>query len=199
MKTKREENRDDLKKRLVDAAEARIAAGGLSGLKARDVTADAGCALGALYNVVEDLDRLILLVNSRTLARLGETLKAAVPEGAAPKQVMAALAQAYVGFALENTRLWSALFRHRLPDGVEVPDWHRAEHGVLIEQIIAPLSHLRPDLDAQMLRRRAGTVFAAVHGVVQLALTGRFVGTPRAALREEVAALVDAMTRGLEG
>lgn len=81
MKTKREEQRDDLKKRLVDAAEARIAAGGLSGLKARDVTADAGCALGALYNVVEDLDRLILLVNSRTLARLGAALKAAVPRG----------------------------------------------------------------------------------------------------------------------
>jgi AcrR family transcriptional regulator len=197
MKTRREEQRDDLKKRLVDAAEARIAAGGLSGLKARDVTADAGCALGALYNVVEDLDRLILLVNSRTLARLGATLAAAVPQGAASKEAMAALAQAYLRFALENQRLWSALFHHRLPDGVEPPEWHIAEHGVLIAQIIAPLSQLRPDLTPEMLQQRAKTVFAAVHGVVHLALSGRYIGTPREALPGEVAALVDAMTRGL--
>lgn len=48
MRNKREEARDDLKKRLIDAAEARIAGGGLRGLKARDVTADAGCAPGGL-------------------------------------------------------------------------------------------------------------------------------------------------------
>ena len=93
MRNKREEARDDLKKRLIDAAEARIAAGGLRGLKARDVTADAGCALGALYNAFDDLDRLVLQVNSRTLARLGVALAASVPVDAGPKEVMAALAQ----------------------------------------------------------------------------------------------------------
>ena len=71
MRNKREEARDDLRKRLVDAAEARIASQGLAALKAREVTADAGCALGALYTAFDDLDRLILQVNSRTLVRLG--------------------------------------------------------------------------------------------------------------------------------
>ncbi|MES2433725.1 MAG: WHG domain-containing protein [Pseudomonadota bacterium] len=199
MRNNREEQREGLKQRLVDAAEARIAAGGLNGLKARDVTADAGCALGALYTAFEDLDRLILQVNSRTLARLGAALQASVVPGHGPRAVMAELAQGYVGFALQNFRLWAALFTHRLPEGIEAPDWHRDEHAVLIAQIIAPLSKLRPDLAGAALRQRALTVFAAVHGVVMLALTARFVATPREQLPGEVAALVEAMTRGLEG
>ena len=197
MRNKREEARDDLRKRLIDAAEARIAAQGLGALKAREVTADAGCALGALYTAFEDLDRLILQVNSRTLSRLGVALRVACPPGVDPKETMAALGQGYVGFALDNFHLWSALFNHRLPDGIEAPDWHRAEHAVLIEQIITPLHALRPDLPPDALQLRAKTVFAAVHGVVQLALHGRFVGTPRAQLPGEVAALIESMTRGL--
>ncbi|MCZ0813688.1 MAG: hypothetical protein ACQEVT_04665 [Pseudomonadota bacterium] len=43
---------------------------------------------------------------------------------------------------------------------------------------------------------RARTAFAAVHGVVLLALQGRFVGVPRSDLRHELRALADAMTRG---
>ena len=92
MRNKREEQREGLKARLIDAAEARIAAGGLAGLKAREVTADAGCALGALYNAFDDLDRLVLHVNSRTLARLGVALAAACPAGVGPKDTLAALA-----------------------------------------------------------------------------------------------------------
>jgi AcrR family transcriptional regulator len=199
MGNKREEHREELKKRLIDAAEARIAASGLRELKARDVTADAGCALGGLYTAFEDLDRLVLQVNSRTLARLGATLQASAQGQGGPKETLAALAQGYVGFALQNFRLWSALFTHRLPDGIEVPESHRAEHAVLIAQIIAPLSQLRPDLKGEALQQRARTVFAAVHGVVMLALTARFIATPPEALPGEVAALVEAMTRGLAG
>jgi hypothetical protein len=43
---------------------------------------------------------------------------------------------------------------------------------------------------------RSALVIAAVHGVVLLALQGRFVGVPLDQLKSEVAALVSAMTRG---
>lgn len=189
--------REDLRKRLVDAAESEIAEKGLKGLKARDVTAKAGCALGALYNSVQDLDQLVILVNSRTLGHLGETLRAAVPANASPVEVMKSLAGAYVAFAIAHPRLWSAVFFHRLPDGVEMPEWYKNEHAVLIAQLIEPLSKLRPDLAPDALRLRAQTLFAAVHGVVQLSFHGRYVGTPIELLESEVLALVDAMTRGL--
>ena len=167
--------------------------------RARAVMAAAGIALGGLYNAFEDLDRLVLQVNSRTLRQLGAALAAAVPDKAGPTVVMAALAQGYLGFALAEVNLWSALFTHRLPQGVEAPEWHRAEHAVLIAQIVGPLGELRPELAGSVLEQRAKTVFAAVHGVVHLALTARFVATPREELAGEVAALVAALTRGFGG
>jgi AcrR family transcriptional regulator len=189
-----DKKRDDLRKRLIDAAEGAIAEGGLRSLKARDVTAKAGCALGGLYNAVEDLDQLVILVNSRTLGRLGQDLQRAVPPDASPTEAMQALAGTYVDFALDNTALWSAVFNHRLPKGAEVPDWHKAEYPVLIAEIIGHLSQLRPDLPPEALKLRAQTLFASVHGVVQLAIHGRFVGGPLSVLKSEVSALVDAMT-----
>ncbi|KAG1647407.1 hypothetical protein GQR58_030623 [Nymphon striatum] len=116
---------------------------------------------------------------------------------ASPTDTMQALAATYVDFALDNTALWSAVFNHRLPAGSEVPDWHKADYPVLIAEIIAPLSLLRPDLPPDALQLRAQTLFASVHGVVQLAIHGRFVGAPLSMLKSEVAALVDAMTRGI--
>lgn len=185
----------DLRSRLIEAAEAEIAEKGLLGLKARDVTQRAGCALGAIYNAVADLDELVMRVNSRTLERLGQALAPASSAGS-PEAVTLALADAYAVFALENRRLWSALFEHRLPEGVEMPDWHRQEHEVLIARIVAPLQHLRPDLPDAEIRLRVRTLFGAVHGVVHLALQGRLVGVPEPLLRQEVAALVGALVAG---
>lgn len=185
----------DLRTRLIDAAEAEIAEKGLAGLKARDVTGRAGCALGAIYNVVADLDELVQRVNSRTLARLAAALEPAT-DTAGPEATMLALADAYAVFALNNRRLWSALFEHILPEGVAMPDWHRQEHEVLIARIGAPLTTLRPDLPTDLLHLRVRTLFGAVHGVVHLALQGRLVGLPEQALRQEVAALVTALVAG---
>lgn len=189
------DRKTDLRTRLIDAAEVEIAEKGLLGLKARDVTQRAACALGAIYNAVADLDELIMRVNSRTLERLGAALVPASAAGS-PEAVTLALADAYAVFALQNRRLWSALFEHRLPEGVAMPDWHRQEHEVLIARIVAPLQTLRPDLPEDDIRLRVRTLFGAVHGVVHLALQGRLVGVPEPQLRQEIAALVGALVLG---
>ncbi|WP_298860683.1 TetR-like C-terminal domain-containing protein [uncultured Sulfitobacter sp.] len=184
--------------RLIEAAESEIAEHGLQGLKARNVTTKAGCALGGLYNVVTDLDGLIILVNSKTLARLGDTLKEVVPHDAAADQAIQSLAQAYVAFAMAETNLWHAVFNHRLPENQELPQWHQKEYMVLIENIVKPLHEMFPDLVGDALALRAQTLFAAVHGVVQMSLNGQFAGSPREYLSQEVKALVGALVRGIE-
>ena len=196
MATNRDTKRAELRERLIDAAETELQEKGLAGLKARDVTARAGCALGALYNAVEDLDMLVLEVNARTLVKMGGALQAGLPgPEAAPIESLQALAGAYIDFALENRRLWLALFEHRLPEDRPVPERHRQNHAVLIDGIAAPLAQLRPDLSPEALALRARTVFAAVHGVVHLSLQGQFVGVPLPDLKSEVRALVEIMAR----
>lgn len=191
-------NRDELRTRLVDAAEDEIAQLGLTGLKARRVTKAAGCALGALYNVVADLDELIILVNSRTIKRLSDKLARALQDASSPESALQALAAAYMGFALSDEKLWFAAFNHRLPEGQDLPEWHQAEYLDLINYLAEPLSELLPNLSSEELVLRAQTLFAAVHGVVQLSLNGQFAGAPREVLPIEIQALVEALATGLK-
>ena len=197
METQEKPGRDNLRHRLIDAAERRIAEQGLAGLKARQVTADAGCALGALYNAFDDLDDLILHVNARTLDRLAAAFDGARRGGETAEETMAVLARTYVRFAMENRLLWSAVFALALPEGRSAPDWYVVRYRALIDQIVGPLATLRPDLSPDELQLRARTLFAAVHGVVRLFLDARFLAVPQDRITPEVAALVKAMTQGL--
>ena len=197
METQEKPGRDNLRHRLIDAAERGIAGQGLTGLKARQVTADAGCALGALYNAFDDLDDLILHVNARTLDRLAAAFAGARRAGDSAEETMAVLAQTYVRFALDNRMLWSAVFALALPEGRSAPDWYVVRYRALIDQIVGPLATLRPDLSPDELQLRARTLFAAVHGVVRLFLDARFLAVPQDRITPEVAALVKAMTQGL--
>ena len=83
------ERRTKLREALIEAAERSLAAGGLPGLKTRDLAREIGCANGAVYNLVADMDELILLVGSRTLARLDAALTAAESNGpASPRETL---------------------------------------------------------------------------------------------------------------
>src|SRR3954462_7039957 len=69
---------------LIAAAERAIASAGLAGVKTRELAREIGVANGAVYNLVEDVDELILRVGSRTLARLDASLSAAEAQGPTP-------------------------------------------------------------------------------------------------------------------
>src|SRR5260221_21887 len=94
--------REHLRDALIDAAARTIAKDGLSGLKARALADEVGCAVGAIYNVVADLDELVLLANARTLAGLEKILSTAVSQGHGPDwaiEQLVKLALAYLDFA----------------------------------------------------------------------------------------------------
>lgn len=198
MAGKREAKREEFRARLVEAASARIARSGLKGLRARDVTGDTASALGGLYNAFADLDDLVLHVNSATLGRLRALARTRAERAQGPHETLEALALAYLAFARDNHALWSALFEHRLAPERPLPDWHRAEQATLIQTIAVPLRELAPDLSEDALLVRARTLFAAIHGVVAIALENRFVGVPEADLEGELRSFVDVIVRGME-
>src|SRR5262245_50986727 len=137
------QRRAQLRAALVAAAERSIEREGLRGLRARALAEEVGCAVGAIYNAVEDLDELVLLVNARTLALLERALNAAdeVAENTDKQAAAAAIprlvrmALAYLDFAAANTQRWRALFDHRLPPGRDVPDWYRQEQQRLFDDV----------------------------------------------------------------
>lgn len=197
--TKAEARREALRTALVAAAERRIAADGLGALRARDLAADAGCALGAIYTAFPDLDALILAVNLRTLglfeAALGPEADGFDAAGAADELVR--LGQAYLAFAQGHARRWRALFQHQLADGRRPPDGYVAEQARLFRRIEAPLQALRPDLPALERVLLARSLFSATHGIVMLGLDARLMVLPVAVVRDQLDLLIRAMASGL--
>jgi len=175
-----------------------IADRGLSGLKTRDLAREIGCANGAVYNLVADMDELILRVGSRTLLRLDEVLSAAVSAGEpSPQESLVRIALAYCDFAAENLQLWRALFEHRMEADKAVPDWSVADQMQLFHHIYQPLAALFPKRSPEELGITARSLFSAVHGMVALGLEQKLVAVPLPALRREIADLVRAMIDGL--
>src|SRR5271168_1367341 len=190
-----------LRTRLIDTAERTIAEHGLAALKARDLAREAGCAVGTIYNVFEDLDELVLCVGSRTLAMLDAALgavRSSSCRGSDEEAVddMVRLALAYLEFAGAHTVRWRALFEHRMSKARPLPDWFVEQQHRLFAQVERPLAALLPELDRDAWRMLARTLFSAVHGIVVLGLEEKLVSLPLPDLRNQLAATVSAITMG---
>src|SRR3954449_3053659 len=196
--TKALERREKLRSDLILAAERMIADRGLAGLKTRELAREIGCANGAVYNLVADVDELILLVGSRTLARLDAALTEAESAGPpSPTETLVRIAVAYCDFAGENLELWRALFEHRMIPGKPVPEWAVSEQMNLFRHIYAPLAALLPQRSEAELGVTARSLFSAVHGMVLLGLEQKLIAVPLEALRREIATIVRAIIEGL--
>lgn len=192
------ERREKLRSDLILAAERMIADRGLSGVKTRDLAREIGCANGAVYNLVADMDELILRVGSRTLHRLDQALSAAESaDEPSPQETLVRIALAYCDFAADNLQLWRALFEHRMEADKVVPDWSVQDQMQLFRHIYQPLAALLPKRSREELGITARSLFSAVHGMVALGLEQKLVAVPLPALRKEIAALVRAMIDGL--
>ena len=171
---------------------------GLPALQARRVAAEAGCSVGSLYNVFGDLHGLIIAVNIETVAMLGEKLNASFARTrAGPIEArLHDLANSYMQFALGHLNRWKAIFDHKLPEGRFVPPEYRADQArllALIEQIIAG------EIADTGLRVRAGrALFAAVHGVIALAVDHKLDTFDRHNVEEEIRFIVKAAANGLK-
>ena len=201
--SKAAERRDRLRDALIDAAEQTIATDGLRALRARDLAAQVGCAVGAIYNAVADLDELIYAVNARTLAALEQTFTEAGAVGTAAPSADSAIAQfvrlalAYTDFADANRPRWRALFGHQPPVGRAVPMSYMEDQLRLFSYVEKPLQVLMPATTRERRTLLARSLFSAVHGIVVLGLEERLQLFPLPVLREQVIFLVEAMGRGL--
>lgn len=173
------DRRSSLRDSLTEIAEARIAAGGLRTLRARDLATEAGCAVGAIYNVFGDLDDLVLTVNARTFRRMGAAVASAREQaGVSGAAELVVMAQAYHHFAARNFNLWRALFDLERPPNVAAPAWYLAEMTRLMDLIDRPLAHLFPEMPLSDRNLTTRALFSAVHGIVLLGLDRASAGVP---------------------
>lgn len=189
MARKTEERREALRQTLITLATTKIAADGLAALRARDLAADAGCSVGAIYTVFEDLTALCLAVNATTFAALGERVSAhrATAAPKTPAEELTALSLGYLAFAQEHTHLWRALFEIELGPASPAPTWYRSEMENLFSVILPPVRALLPDLTSEQSILMARALFSSVHGIVTLGLEDASAGVPR----DQIGAMIE--------
>ncbi|MEQ1952199.1 TetR/AcrR family transcriptional regulator [Mesorhizobium sp. CN2-181] len=200
MAAKTQIRREKLREALLEIAERRIAENGYRALTARELAAEAGCAVGAIYNIFKDMDALVADVNSRTGARLEQAVAEAFVQTAnagTPKGQLVLLGRIYLSFVVANPLLWSAIFEHAGRVGEDFAARREVENARLIGHIVKPLRLLLPDAGADRVVLVARALFAAVHGIVSLGLQRRFLAESPDEVATQITFIVEAFCDGV--
>ena len=146
---------------------------GFARFSAREVAKRIGYSIGTLYNVFGTLDRLILAINSRTFVLWSEQLRARLDAAGGGDRIRA-LVEAYFDFARANPHLWMAIYDHRLPPGVAMPEEDDEARGRLTEIVATEVAAALPEQARAQAPRLARSLVATVHGHCAFALNGSF-------------------------
>jgi AcrR family transcriptional regulator len=195
------QKRHGLHEALLAAATRTIAERGYQALRARDLANEAGCAVGAIYNVFPDLDALTLAVKSRTL----DELQADILEQLGPDETttraegearLMASARIYLDYAHRNRRLWLSAFEHTSPDTPSLRAYMLRLDNIFAN-VERPLTAILPNMPPQRRKMLARAMFSAVHGMVSLGLVEKLGDFSLEDLHWQVRVVLAAMLQGL--
>jgi AcrR family transcriptional regulator len=156
----------DLRAACLRAARELLEEGGSAGLSLRAVARRAGVSPAAPYRHYADRDALLSAVAAEGYRELAGHLAAAHPSPTTPEE-LAAVAVAYVRFALDRP----ALFRVMFAEPCDPTSEERVQATAAISEYVRGIVRAAfPDADADALPT---TVWALVHGLAFLHLDGK--------------------------
>lgn len=145
---------------------------GFARFSSREVAKRIGYSVGTLYNVFGSYDRLIVAINTRTFDLWAAFLEARLAGN--PPDRIAALVDGYFSFARENMNIWMAIYDHRLPLGVPMPEDYARQRAGLTEVVVREVAAVLPPQGRDIAPRLARSLVATVHGHCTFALNGSF-------------------------
>ncbi len=187
---------EELRQRILEAAQGIIERDGLIGLSAREIARAIGYSPGTLYNIFENLDDLLLTLQTHMMAELVEVMKA-VPAKETPQASTDALAHAYLDFALQNKLMWNLLFTHTMPSQMRAPTALGEHVNAVVEIIEKQISAMLVNATKQEVELATRALWAGVHGVTAIAVTEKGPTLNPATALDFVKQLVSTYTRGL--
>lgn len=187
---------EELRQRILEAAQGIIERDGLVGLSAREIARAIGYSPGTLYNIFENLDDLLLTLQTHMLAELVEVMKA-VPEGKTPQDTIDAMARTYLDFALQNKLMWNLLFTHSMPTQMRAPTALVDNVNMVSALVEKPIRQMIGSASKQESDLAARALWAGVHGVTAIAVTEKGPTLNPATALVFVEHLVSTYTRGL--
>ncbi|MFJ5551853.1 TetR/AcrR family transcriptional regulator [Streptomyces sp. NPDC093225] len=180
----------DLRSACLRAARELLEEDGGAGLSLRAVARSAGVSATAPYRHFTDRDALVSAVAAEGYRELTEHLTAAHPAPSTPDE-LAAVASAYVRFALDHPGLFRAMFA----EPCDPTSGERAAAAAAIRAYVQDVAQSAfPGRDPAVL---SVTVWALVHGLAFLYLDGKLDPSAPEAVAAQVGAAMHALSSGL--
>ncbi|MEV7499130.1 TetR/AcrR family transcriptional regulator [Streptomyces sp. NPDC093018] len=182
----------DLRAACLRAARELLEEDGTAGLSLRAVARRAGVSAAAPYRHFADRDALVSAVAAQGYRELAGHLAAAHPSPTTPDE-LAAVAVAYVRFALDRPALFRVMFAEPCDPGNE----ERVGATTAISEYVHGIVRgAFPGADPDVL---STTVWALVHGLAFLHLDGKLDASTPEAVADRVSAAVRALFTAAAG
>ena len=165
-------SREELEALILEEGHRHMAESGFARFSSREVAKRIGYSVGTLYNVFGSYDRLVVAINTRTFDLWAAFLEQRL--ASQPQDRIAALVEGYFQFASENTNIWMAIYDHRLPAGVDMPEDYARQRAGLTEVVVREVAAVLPPGASDGAPRLARSLVATVHGHCTFALNGSF-------------------------
>ena len=185
-----EHSQEEIKHMILCVAERIVTEEGFSALTVRKIAQLVGYTAGSFYMVYNNMADLVIHINGKTLDEIAEKMRVAknsyqggevdikVIDSNCSLSGVEALAVTYFNYANQNFNRWSLIFDYHFPDDFVIPDWYQAKVDTvfgLVEIQFSSFDHAYPE---DKKKQAARTLWAGVHGVCVLSLSGKlnFVG-----------------------
>jgi len=169
----------DLRRTLLDAAERELEDKGIEGFTLRGCAKRAGVSHAAPAHHFKDANTLLSALAAEGFARFSKAMEdrqaAAAPE---PRDRMIAAGLAYLDFALASPSMLRLMFSSERPDHT-LPELEK-EAGRAFDLLVRSVKALRGDEPAsdQGLDEEVAAIWATVHGMTELVVSGRMKFLP---------------------
>lgn len=187
-------SRAELEALILEEGHRHMAEMGFARFSAREVAKRIGYAVGTLYNVFGSYDLLVAAINTRTFEQWAQYLEDRLAGPSTDR--ITTLVEGYFSFAAEHMHLWTAIYDHRLPADMAMPEALARRRGALTDVIVREVAAILPTANRDQAPRLARSLVATVHGHCTFALNGSFallgeadpLGMATARVKESLAA-----------
>ena len=197
MARRADHSQEELRKMTLDAAIGIVDEEGFRKLTARNVARAIGYTPGTLYNLFANLDDLVVHLNGNTLDRLYDVLVRVELIGEAETD-LCTLLDVYFEFLEKHPNLWNLLFDHKLPDGVQLPEWYPKKVDRVFSVVEDALSPMFGPGQADQRSQVARVLWASVHGFCALATSGKLIIVTDKTVVEMAHSLISNYLAGLQ-
>lgn len=169
---RREQQKEDLRRTILDAAAGLFVEHGYEALSMRQIAERIGYSATTIYRYYEDKDDLLFAIVQEGFLRFGTQLTRAAQRGGEPLARLQALGHAYVEFGLKNPVYYQLMFMQRSDFLFES---RVEEEAPMIDSFGVLQQAVEQSMEAGILRRgdpvtTSTVIWAVMHGITSLAI-----------------------------